>query len=90
MILPLINMTPLPTLLDHFKNKPAEGSKKFQVRCREANWYIISEENKALFVGKPEKYAPQYGGWCAYAMSDEGRTLCVDEDAFHIYQGKLF
>ena len=72
------------------QSKPVKGSKAIQVTWRDANWYFSSEENKALFVATPEKYAPQYGGWCAYAMSDKGNTVRIDADAFHIYEGKLY
>jgi len=72
------------------QQKAVEGSKKYQVKWRDANWYFANEENKALFEAEPEKYAPQYGGWCAYAMSDEGRTVRVDPDAFVIHDNKLY
>jgi YHS domain-containing protein len=71
------------------QNKPVEGNKSHQVKWRDANWYFASEENKALFVATPEKYAPQYGGWCAYAMS-KGDTARIDPDAFIIYNDKLY
>lgn len=72
------------------ENKPVEGNELYQVKWRDANWFFASEENKALFAASPEKYAPQYGGWCAYAMSDNGRTVRVDNDAFTIHDGKLY
>ncbi|MGJ8680215.1 YHS domain-containing (seleno)protein [Paraglaciecola sp.] len=72
------------------ESKPIKGNKKFQYTWREANWRFSSQENLALFKAQPEKYAPQYGGWCAYAMSDEGRTVRIDEDAWHIHDGKLY
>lgn len=72
------------------QNKPVEGSKTHQIKWRDANWFFANAENKALFEANPEKYAPQYGGWCAYAMSDEGRTVRIDPDAFHISEGKLY
>jgi YHS domain-containing protein len=71
------------------QNKPVEGNKSHQIKWRDANWYFSSEENKALFLATPEKYAPQYGGWCAYAMS-EGDTARIDPDAFIIYNNKLY
>jgi YHS domain-containing protein len=72
------------------QKKPVEGNKAHQVKWRDANWYFSNKDNKALFIAHPEKYAPQYGGWCAYAMSDEGRTIRTDPDAFVIYNGKLY
>ena len=72
------------------QNKPVEGNKTHQVKWRDANWYFVSEANKNLFLENPEKYAPQYGGWCAYAMADEGSTVGIDPDAFYIYDNKLY
>lgn len=72
------------------ESKPVEGSKQFVFAWREANWRFSSQANLDLFKQDPEKYAPQYGGWCAYAMSDEGRTVRIDPDAWHIHDGKLY
>lgn len=72
------------------ESKPVKGDKKFQFTWREANWRFSSQKHLDLFSAHPEKYAPQYGGWCAYAMSDEGRTVRIDEDAWHIHEGKLY
>ena len=71
------------------ENKAVKGKKDVTHSWRGADWHFASEENKALFVANPEKYAPQYGGYCAYAMSD-GRLVGIDEDAFTIHEGKLY
>lgn len=70
-------------------NKAVKGDKKITYEWQGAQWHFSSEENKQLFVENPEKYAPQYGGYCAYAMSD-GRFVGIDEDAFTIHEGKLY
>jgi YHS domain-containing protein len=72
------------------QSKPVKGDKKFEYNWRDANWRFSSQAHLDLFKSNPEKYAPQYGGWCAYAMSDEGRTVRIDEDAWHIHDGKLY
>lgn len=72
------------------QSKPVKGDKQYEFNWRDANWRFSSQEHLDLFKANPEKYAPQYGGWCAYAMSDEGRTVRIDEDAWHIHQGKLY
>ncbi|WP_158972417.1 YHS domain-containing (seleno)protein [Paraglaciecola sp. L3A3] len=72
------------------ESKPVEGNKKFTFNWRNANWRFSSENNLELFKANPEKYAPQYGGWCAYAMADEGNTVRIDADAWDIYEGKLY
>lgn len=71
------------------QNKAVKGNKKITTEWRGALWHFSSEEHKAMFVAEPEKYAPQYGGYCAYAMSD-GRLVGIDEDAFTILDGKLY
>lgn len=71
------------------QNKAVKGDKEITYNWRGADWFFANEEHKALFVADPEKYAPQYGGYCAYAMSD-GRLVGIDEDAFTIVDGKLY
>ncbi|MDT0596452.1 YHS domain-containing (seleno)protein [Aestuariibacter sp. P117] len=71
------------------QNKPVKGDESITSQWRGADWYFSSASNKALFDANPEKYAPQYGGYCAYAMS-KGRFVGVDEEAFTILEGKLY
>lgn len=70
-------------------NKAIKGDKKISMEWRGAQWHFVSEQHKALFASDPEKYAPQYGGYCAYAMAND-RLVGIDEDAFTIYDGKLY
>lgn len=70
-------------------NKAKKGKEEHVYTWRGAEWYFASADNKNMFVSDPEKYAPQYGGYCAYAMSDN-RLVGIDEDAFTIYQDKLY
>ena len=71
------------------QNKAVKGNKKIKYEWRGAEWHFSTEEHKTMFVNDPEKYAPQYGGYCAYAMSDN-RLVGIDEDAFTIHDGKLY
>jgi YHS domain-containing protein len=71
------------------ENKPVEGADKITSEWRGAVWHFSSTTNKTLFEAAPEKYAPQYGGHCAFAMS-KGRFVGIDEEAFTIYKGKLY
>ncbi len=72
------------------ENKAVEGDEDFQVTWHGAVWHFSSAENKALFESNPLKYAPQYGGWCAYAMASEGDTYRIEPDIFDIKDGKLY
>ena len=70
-------------------NKAVKGKEEFKFSWRGADWYFASQENLDTFKSDPLKWAPQYGGYCAYAMSDN-RLVGIDEDAFTIYEGKLY
>lgn len=71
------------------QNQAIEGDKKFTHEWQGAKWRFASQENLDLFKQNPEKYAPEYGGYCAWAMS--GNDLAgVEGDAWTIYEGKLY
>ena len=53
-------------------------------------YYFISNENKIIFIGKPEKYEPTYGGWCAYALGNSGEKVKVDPETFEIINGRVY
>ncbi|WOG26694.1 YHS domain-containing (seleno)protein [Endozoicomonas sp. 8E] len=71
------------------EGKPVKGSDKFSTRYKGAAWYFSSEENKNLFLESPEKYAPQYGGYCAWAVA-HGKTASADPRQWNIEDGKLY
>jgi len=54
-----------------------------------AAWHFASAENRDMFVANPEQYAPQYGGYCAYAASKNALAPTVPE-AWTIHNGKLY
>lgn len=70
-------------------NKAIKGDDAFTIQWRGADWYFSSQAHLDLFESEPEKYAPQYGGYCAYAMAT-GDFVGIDEDAFVIDNGKLY
>ena len=71
------------------QGKPVEGSKEFTHKWGEANWRFASARNRDLFKTDPEKYAPQYGGYCAYAVANNS-TAKIDPEAWKIVDGKLY
>ncbi len=54
-----------------------------------ATWHFSSRTNKELFDGNPEKFSPEYGGYCAYGMAN-GFVVSSDPEAFTIVDGKLY
>lgn len=71
------------------EGKPVEGSPEFTSDWDGAVLRFASAENKALFDGDPETYAPKYGGYCAYAVS-KGYIATTDPAAWSIYEGRLY
>lgn len=71
------------------RNQPVEGSRDFEVEWQGATWRFASAEHRELFVSAPEEYAPQYGGYCAYAIS-KNSTAGIDPSQFSIVDGKLY
>lgn len=70
-------------------NKPVKGNEKFQYTYDEAIYHFASKEHLDLFKNDPEKYKPQFGAWCAYAVS-LGRVAPIDVNTFSIVNGRLF
>lgn len=68
--------------------KPLKGSDKITVTHKGVVYRFATEENKALFLKTPDKFEPQYGGWCAYAMA-QGEKVEIDPKSFKITDGKL-
>jgi YHS domain-containing protein len=69
--------------------KAVKGDKNYKFHWKDADWYFSSKQNLNLFTKNPEQYAPQYGGYCAYGMS-EGHKAPTDPDAWTIVDGKLY
>jgi len=71
------------------EGKPVEGKSDFSTDYNEATWLFASQQHLDLFLANPEKYAPQYGGYCAYAVS-KGQTASIRPELFTIHDGKLY
>jgi YHS domain-containing protein len=69
--------------------EPIEGENQFSLDWNGATWQFATAENRDLFESAPEQYAPQYGGYCAWAVS-QGYTASTDPEAWKIVDGKLY
>jgi hypothetical protein len=69
--------------------KPVEGRKAFEYRRQNATWRFSTAENLAAFKTDPARYAPQYGGYCAWAAA-QGYTAKGDPRAWKVVNGKLY
>ena len=69
--------------------RPVKGSPQFTHQWRGATWHFASAENRDRFGAAPEKFAPQYGGYCAYGVA-QGYAVSIDPAAWTIVDGKLY
>lgn len=67
----------------------AKGDPKYQLVWNGAKWLFSNAENLERFRQDPEAYAPQFGGYCSYAVS-KGYTADGDPEAWKIVDGKLY
>jgi hypothetical protein len=71
------------------EGKPVAGSSEFEHEWMDATWRFASAENRDRFAADPQKYAPQYGGYCAWAVS-QGYTAKIDPEAWTIVGDRLY
>lgn len=71
------------------EHKPVQGQDQFTADYQGVTWKFASAENRDLFKADPAKYAPQYGGFCAFGAS-KGFKVPVIPDAWKIVDGKLY
>jgi len=71
------------------EGRPVKGRPEFSHRWRDATWYFATAANRDAFSAAPEKYAPQYGGYCAYGVAN-GYAVAIDPAAWSIVDGKLY
>ncbi len=70
-------------------DRPVPGNPALSSIQDGATYYFASEENKAKFDADPAAYIPQYGGFCAVAVS-EGKTFPVDPETYKVTENKLY
>jgi hypothetical protein len=71
------------------EGKPVKGSEEYTLQHGGATWRFASAEHRASFEAEPVKHAPQYGGYCAYAVAN-GYTAKAEPDAWTIHDCKLY
>jgi hypothetical protein len=69
--------------------KAVKGSSGFTHQWKGAKWRFKNAANRDAFAASPEKYAPQFGGYCAWAVS-QGYTAGIDPEAWKVVRGKLY
>ncbi|MEH6404512.1 MAG: YHS domain-containing (seleno)protein [Sneathiella sp.] len=70
-------------------NSSHEGSKEFTYEWKGVHWRFANAQSLDLFVSDPDKYSPQYGGYCSNQMS-LGNLSSIDPGVWLIFKEKLY
>ena len=73
----------------YFDGKAKKGKAAHMLKSENATFLFMSAKNMQTFQENPEKYKPQYGGWCAYAMANKQKVE-VEPESYEIRNGKLY
>jgi YHS domain-containing protein len=69
--------------------RPTQGVAAFKATHQGAEFRFATAANRAVFIANPTRYAPQFGGYCAWAVS-QGYTAGIDPNAWAVVDGKLY
>lgn len=69
--------------------EPRQGRREFAVMWKGVTWYFVSDSNRETFEANPRAYAPRFGGYCAFAVSN-GYLMSGDPTAWEIVDGQLY
>jgi len=69
--------------------KAVKGDSDINYVWEGATWHFASDVTRKEFIANPKKYAPAYGGYCAYAVAN-GYTASIDPEAWSIVDGRLY
>lgn len=75
--------------VSYFGDRPVKGNPTITTTHNGAIYHFSTPENKAQFEANPDQYLPQYGGFCAVAVS-EGKLVPVDPETYKVTDGKLY
>lgn len=71
------------------RGEATQGRPEHSYQWRGVEWHFANAEHRAMFADNPQKYAPEYGGWCAWAAA-RGDAAATTPEAWSIVDGKLY
>lgn len=77
-------------VVSYFDDQPQEGNKDITYTFDGVNYQFSSDSNREKFISDPQKYLPQYGGYCAYAMAVSAKKVSIDPMTYEIRDSKLY
>jgi YHS domain-containing protein len=86
---PQIAIKKYDTVAYFTEKKAMHGTDEYTVTYHDMVWYFSSQKNRELYAADPQAYAPQYDGYCAWALT-ESRLAQTDPEVWKIVDGKLY
>jgi YHS domain-containing protein len=77
-------------ILAYFENKIQKGNPNYVATIGQKKYFFVNETRLKIFEKNPNKYLPQYNGWCAYAMGQSGEKVEIHPEYYKITDGKLY
>ena len=77
-------------LVGYFEGSATKGNKKFASSYEGTEFWFSSNAHLKSFEENPEKYLPQYGGYCAFAIADYAEKVKIDPKTYKVTNGKLY
>jgi len=77
-------------VVSYFEQAPQKGTANFTYQHHDIKLKFVSKQHLEQFKSNPDKYLPQYGGWCAYAMGVKGKMVSIDAETYEIRNNKLY
>ena len=74
----------------YFLNEAKEGSNEFQAVFQGIKYTFSSQENLSEFKKNPQMFVPKYGGFCAYAIAENGEKVGINPKAYQIIDNELY
>jgi hypothetical protein len=76
--------------VEYFRSGQAtRGTQDISAEWGGSIWHFASEANRVAFLAEPERFAPQFGGYCAFGMA-RGYTAFTDPTVFEVVEGRLY
>lgn len=77
-------------LISYFEGTPMKGDAQYQKEHKGVMYHFVSNEHAQEFINSPQKFLPQYGGYCAYAMAKNGSKVSINPETYEIRDNQLY
>ena len=75
---------------EYFNDNATEGFDRYSTTYNGAKYKFVNQNNLDKFKANPEKYEPQYNGYCAYAVGAQNKKISINPESYEIRDGKLY